>query len=261
MKTKNILLLIIIVVVCSCGVKIPTTLGDIKNASSFGYHPIDPLPVRMLNYDTTFISNLRILQALPDETMRLAIGQVSANIGIKFLTASIGYEGNEYVVTLDYIKYTTESIGVKISKSTENQMDLVSIDSLTPNHIVPVYIGIGLRLTANITVNKGTVNLGNLLAIGAEASAGKISGFLVVQTLGISGESISPLIPMPSEINPTTIQNAIMALGAIKTKLYDEKTMITPRVVGVYNNIGGGQETINQFISSILQNQRELKVE
>jgi hypothetical protein len=63
---------------------------------------------------------------------------------------------------------------------------------------------------------------------------------------------------MPSEINPTTLQNAIMALGAIKAKLYDQGTSINPRVVGVYNNLGGGQETINAFISILLEQPQEL---
>ncbi len=260
MKLKIIYIVFAIPFISGCGRNIPATISDLKS-TSYGYHPLDPLPVHMVNCDTTAISNLRILQALPDETMRLAIGQISASGGIKFSATSIGYEGSSYVVTLDYIKFTTESQGVKMQKNLNEHMTFASLDSLDPDIIVPIYVGIGLRLTANITVNKGTVNLGNLLSIGAEVSMGKVSGFLVVQTLGISGESISPLIPMPNEINSTTIQNAIMALGAIKTKLYDDKTMITPRVVGVYNNLGNGVETINQFISSILQKPRELKVE
>ena len=65
---------------------------------------------------------------------------------------------------------------------------------------------------------------------------------------------------MPSEINASTIQNAIMALGAIKAKIYDTGTRINPRVVGVYNNLGGGQETINGFISSLLEQAQYLEV-
>ncbi len=65
---------------------------------------------------------------------------------------------------------------------------------------------------------------------------------------------------MPSEINTTTIQNAILALGTIKAKIYEDNTTITPRVVGVYNNIGGSTEVINGFISSILQKPKILVV-
>jgi hypothetical protein len=36
------------------------------------------------------------------------------------------------------------------------------------------------------------------------------------------------------------MQNAILALGAIKAKLYGQGTIANRRVVGVYNNLGGG---------------------
>jgi hypothetical protein len=57
---------------------------------------------------------------------------------------------------------------------------------------------------------------------------------------------------MLAEISESTIQNAILALTSIKAKMYDTKTAITPRVVGVYNNLGGGEATINGFISLLL---------
>lgn len=243
--------------------KVPRTLGELKSVNSYGYHPLDPLPLKVeyLNVNQP-TSNIRILNALPDETMRLAIGKVNIQGGVTFSTASVGYEGSSYVVILDYIKFNTNSFGVKLDSSDRYGEELKAslTNSDNPDVIVPVYVGVGLRLTANITVKKGKVNLGNLFALGIEANSEKISGTLVVQTLGVSGENISSIIPMPSEINPTTIQNAIMALATIKSNLYDEKTIITPRVVGVYNNLGGGTETINGFISSMLQHPRPLYV-
>jgi len=240
------------------------TAGDQSKAGSYGYHPLDPLPVKIESRNDQIMTNTRLLKALPDETMRLAIGQVSGSVGITYGPATVGYEGNSYVVILDYVKFNTESFAVKLSEpdsKNERKATLVEPGVAGDNIvIVPVYVGVGLRLTANITVIKGKVNLGNLFAIGAEATAQKISGTLVVQTLGVSGENISSLIPMPSELNATTIQNAIMALGSIKAKLYDDKTTISPRVVGVYNNLGGGAETINGFISSILERPKVLNV-
>ncbi|MHB8523804.1 MAG: hypothetical protein ACYDH9_24035 [Limisphaerales bacterium] len=116
-------------------------------------------------------------------------------------------------------------------------------------------------MTANVLVNEGSIDLGNLIAIGAAAQAKKVSGTLIIQALGISGEGISSSIPIPSEINTTTIQNAIMALGTIKSKIYLDETSISPRVVAVYNNPGGGAETINGFISSLLERELTLDVE
>lgn len=266
MKKQIFITGLMVILLSGCATwKVPRTIGDPRNANTYGYHPLDPLPIKVeyLNEDQP-ISNIRILNALPDETMRLAIGQVNSQGGVTFSSASVGYEGSSYVVILDYIKFNTNSFGVKLDTSGTDRYGKELKASLTnsdnPDVIVPVYVGVGLRLTANITVNKGKVNLGNLFALGLEANSEKISGTLVVQTLGVSGENISSIIPMPSEINPTTIQNAIMALATIKSNLYDEKTIITPRVVGVYNNLGGGTETINGFISSMLQQPRPLYV-
>jgi len=117
---------------------------------------------------------------------------------------------------------------------------------------MPVYIGVGLRLTATVRVIKGTANLSSLGSLAAGAEAGNLNGSLVVQTLGINGKGVSTALPLPSELNQTTIQNAILSLGSIKAILYDEKnTQITPRVVGIYNPVGGGQQYINGIISAL----------
>src|SRR5690606_1644099 len=53
----------------------------------------------------------------------------------------------------------------------------------------------------------------------------------------------SPVFQQPaSELDLTTTQNAILSLGAIKALLPDEKMRITPRVIGIYNPVGGGAE-------------------
>jgi hypothetical protein len=119
---------------------------------------------------------------------------------------------------------------------------------------VPVYIGVGLRLTATVRVIKGSANLSSLGALAAGVEAGTLNGSLVVQTLGINGKSVSTALPLPSELNQTTIQSAILALGSIKAILYDDKTLITPRVVGIYNPVGGGQQFVNGIISTMATN-------
>ncbi|MBC8156486.1 MAG: hypothetical protein H7Z72_26690 [Bacteroidetes bacterium] len=240
-----------------------STQGDIQNAPKYGYTPIDPLPVS-LNFpaDSSVFVNKDLLNALPDETVRLAIGQFDAKGSLSFGPANAGVAGKNYVVVLDYIKFTTlpEKVRVSQSDSTGEKYFSVVSQQADAQMIVPVYIGIGLRLTANVTVVQGNVDLGNLIALGIAAQTNKITGTLVVQTLGISGEGISANIPMPSDINQTSIQNAIQALGSIKANIYNEKTLINPRVVGIYNNLGGGAVTVNRFISKVLEEPIKLNI-
>lgn len=96
--------------------------------------------------------------------------------------------------------------------------------------------------------------------MGVVAEAKKVTGTLVIQTLGISGKDISTLIPMPNQINTTTIENAVMSLSAIKAKQYDDGTDLNPRVVGFYNNLGGGKNTVNRFITGVLSEGRKMLI-
>lgn len=114
------------------------------------------------------------------------------------------------------------------------------------NYNTPIYIGIGVRMIASVTISDVTVDLGSLYGLAAAAQNGKLQGTLIVQTLGLSGENISPQIPLPSEINITTIQNAIQSLATIKSKIYDQKVAITPQIVAIDDNIGrsGSKEQI-----------------
>ena len=116
---------------------------------------------------------------------------------------------------------------------------------------LPLYVGIGLRVTSNVQVLKANAKIEGLGVIGAEAEAGRLRGSLVVQTLGVNGKSISAALPIQSELNRTTAQNAIVSIGSIKALLYEDETVISPRVVGLYLPFAGGQALVNQIISEL----------
>jgi hypothetical protein len=106
---------------------------------------------------------------------------------------------------------------------------------------VPVYVGLGLRVAANIYSTNGKANISGLGIIGAEAEAENLKGSLVIQTLGVNGRAIAAALPIQSEVNRTTAQNAISAVGAIKALLHAEETWVAPRVVGLYLPFPGGK--------------------
>jgi len=119
---------------------------------------------------------------------------------------------------------------------------------------IPVYVGVGLRLTADIQVLTGTVNLSSLTSIAASVEAKSATGSLVVQTLGITGSQVSTSLPLPSEINQTTVQNAILALGGIKAVVAtaEKGITVTPRVTGIYLPVDNGtQELVNRLVSEL----------
>jgi hypothetical protein len=224
-----------------------------------------------------------LLKSLPDQAVRIAVATYDGSGTLVFGPFKSGAEGHSYEVILDYISVDTANVPVyverlaerpnlppkeisvydqsyvgtttyRVQRDPKSDLFLFSKGNTTapPGDRVniPVYIGVGLRLTALITVTKGNANLSSLGAIAAGAEAGNLTGSLVVQTLGVTGKSVATTLPLPSELNQTTVQNAILALGSIKAILYSEgDTEITPRVVGIYNPIGGGQQVVNGIIS------------
>ncbi len=228
--------------------------------TSYGYQPLDPAPaaIQAINAQGQCVSGKPsrddVLGALPDETMRLAIGKVDSSGKLTYGVSSISASDSQYVVTIDYVKSNTVAFFIKKDElPTAGRFKVTVVGtSKEANSSVPVYVGIGLRLTANLTTRASGINLANLLSIGAAAQTNKLSGTLVLQTMGITGENISTALPIPSEISVASIQSAIQAIGTMKAKLYDGKTVIQPRVVAVYNTLGGGSSTINEFIASVL---------
>ncbi|WP_116790133.1 hypothetical protein [Flavobacterium psychrotrophum] len=257
---KNLFLIICTVsFLYSCNSTLPATSGE--KVVAYGYQPLDPLPVDV-KVGASIVDPLskhnEILNALGDETMRLAIREIDGSGGATYGPAKIGYKGHSYEVIMDYMKFQTYPKLFRYSKNNDDVLLFDLVENIPAgvtaiNGSTPLYVGIGLRLTVNITVNEGSIDLGNLFALGIAAQAKKVSGSLVVQSLGISGDKITGLIPMPSEISPTSIQNAIMALATIKSKIYDTDTKITPRTIGFYNSLGGGKNFLNSFINNCLK--------
>lgn len=137
------------------------------------------------------------------------------------------------------------------SKDTKKKVNLSDIETAPEEFNVPVYIGIGLRLKANVTVLKGSVNLSSLPALTAAVESGAATGTMSVQTIGISGKSARSNLLLLDKIDTTTIQNAIQVLASIKASIESGDTIITPRIVGFHNTVAAGPQGINLIHSRI----------
>lgn len=232
-----------------------------------------------------------VLPSLPDNAVRMAVRQLDSTGSATVGPATVGVENSQYQVILDYINADVVNMRLLITRAPDNattgepgkivriqrlpQYDYAAapepaaaaaegaagpaadsaraIRAQDQEVVIPVYVGVGLRLTANVNVLKGKVNLSSLGALAAEAQAGNISGSLIVQTLGITGKQVTSSLPLPSELNATTIQNAILALGSVKAVVYDQaSTIVIPRVTGIYNPLGKSDErTVNLIVSEL----------
>lgn len=232
-----------------------------------------------------------LLASLPDISVRFAVASFDASGGLTFGPSQITAQGHVYRAILDYVNVDAIPVTFRISafkdgvpinlkdapknlgvsydakaialdeeptRSTEETGEFVTI---------PVYVGIGMRLSADITALQGGVPLISLGAIGLEAQANRLTGTLTVQTIGITGQSIATSLPLPSKLDQTTIENGILAVGSSRAVVYRldgedaapaiGSTVTTPRVVGLYSPIGSSPALINAIYSE-LSRQRPL---
>ena len=152
-----------------------------------------------------------ILTFLLNENVLVSILEQTTNGEINLGTAAISESNKYYRIVMDYSKNKT----------------------VIPNANGSAKVGVGLRLVAKIKSLKGKINLGDLFAIGGAAEAGYLEGTLSIEIIGIKSKEVTTIIPFPSEINQTTIQNAMQALVTIKSKIYDNETAIIPQVIAI----------------------------
>lgn len=168
-----------------------------------------------------------------------------------YLDAPTGMNGNTSVRLQNE---TPDDAKISIREAPSGDHVAVPYEDIKINYEpfnVPVYVGIGLRLKATVTILKGTVNITSLPALTAAVEANQASGTMSVQTIGITGRAARSNLLLLDKIDTTTIQNAVQVLASIKASIESSDTTVSPRIVGFHNTIGAGPQGIN-LIHSLL---------
>ena len=191
-----------------------------------GYEPVDPVEFEdevvirnvdgaLDSKDIKLLSREETLGFLNNETVLVSIGEFKQEGSLEYLPIAFSKKNTSYKITMDYMKYAT------LAKFSDRKF------------IGSRRVGVGLRLISLITTAEAGINISDLYSIGLAAKEGKLSGTLIIEVIGIKSREVTSLIPLPSEINQTTIQNAMQALATIKSKIYDEETSLYPQVMAI----------------------------
>ena len=225
----------------------------LKSAQTYknfrGYEPVDPVEFEdkilisrgdslILSKDIKLLNREETLGFLNNETVLVAVGEINREGNINYLPITFSKKNTSYRITMDYMKYAT------LAQISENQF------------IGSKRVGVGLRLISLITTAEAGINISDLYSIGLAAKENKLSGTLIIEVIGIKSKEVTSLIPLPSEINQTTIQNAMQALATIKSKIYDEETSLYPQVMAIKKYKKQEQEIT---VSSDRNNQRPVE--
>lgn len=138
----------------------------------------------------------------------------------------------------------------KTSTRVEEFIEFEPTEHRTLNEFhVPVYAGVALRLTINVTVLRGEVHFTGLSAITTAVEAERATGSMTVQTIGITGTTPRNSLQIISSIDDTAIVAAVSDLAAVKASIETDSTVISPRIVGFHNTAGLDQHGINRIHS------------
>lgn len=225
---KNIYLLILLCIIQSCD----TSKSILEKAQTYenfrGFEPTDATDydqdIPIVLKDSTFITSKKIKLLSPEqiftflnnETVLVSIAKINADGKVTYLPITLSAKNSSYKITMDYMKFAT--LGQNDDQG---------------NFIGYKRIGVGLRLISQITAFESGINIGDLSSIGAAATAGKLNGTLMIEVIGIKSKEVTTILPLPSEINQSTIQNAMQALATIKSKIYDPETRLYPQVMAI----------------------------
>jgi hypothetical protein len=149
---------------------------------------------------------------LPLERSFVSVLKVDGSANAGFVSSKYSAEAGRYRTTLDYAKFRDDAMGEKD---------------------IPVRVGVGIRIVADITTVKSDIDLGSIFAIAFAAKAGYLKGQIEVLKIGLDSPSLSLVLPPPTEINDTSLQNALQAVASIRAKLYDSDTKLTPHILAV----------------------------
>jgi hypothetical protein len=214
------------------------------SGTAYSYQPLNPTTVWVRDPtkeeiaqgyqdgdETSLEFKQALLRDLDTETVRVALTTLSGNVNVGLGVVGTSVEGESYALIVDYIKYITSRKKIEgLQYSSQDHKG--NQQTKTFQGTVPMYTGIGLRIRAEFVAHQSGLDLSGLPAIAVAANARGISGRLTVQTLGISGSEVTALMPIISDISVTSLQNAVQSVGAIKAKIYEDSTVVSPKIVG-----------------------------
>lgn len=242
MKQLLCILMFTMIIVTACDSSKILTKG--KTYDNFrGFEPIDPIEYLE---SVAIIQNGEIQQKFPlqltkneilgflaNETVLVSVGQFTGEGKLGYGPATFSIKGSSYKITMDYMKFAT-------LRESNEKGELAGYKR----------VGVGLRIIAHVTAMESGVNLGDLFAIGLAAKANKVSGTLMLEIIGIKSKDVTAVLPLPSEINQTTIQSAMQAMATIKSKIYEETTALYPQVMAIKSEEGQDNKTFKARVET-----------
>lgn len=151
-----------------------------------------------------------------NEAVLVMVAEMQENGMYQFVPNGLSKKKHHYTVYTDYMKYT--SVQLKNEKG-----EMVGNGRM----------GVGLRIRINLYTKVDGVVLTDIFSMTMAVKEGKANGSVSMEVLGLQSNDISRILPLPSEINEASVQNALNTMATIKSKVYESSTVLSPQLIAV----------------------------
>lgn len=158
--------------------------------------------------DELAASKESILSSLSNHDVSIQSYYVESEGKLSALPGNVAAKRKQVVVEQDYEVYR-----------------LVEVGSVTKR------IGVVFRVRVELFTKRADVNLNGLFSIGLAVREGSATGNLHVSVYGLAGEPISSIIPLPSEVSESSLQQAMQAVATLKALMHDSRVYVVPQVI------------------------------
>jgi hypothetical protein len=169
---------------------------------------------KIVAYDS--LDNAAINRLLALERSFASIEKVDGGADAGFISSKFSASAGKYRATFDYAKYRGVAIVDPDTKAS-----------------VQTNVGVGARVVINVVTKEANLDLGSLFAIALAARAKQVAGTVEVTKIGIESQNLNLVLPAQTTLDEASLQAALQAVVAIRSKIYDSSTVLTPHVLQV----------------------------
>lgn len=140
------------------------------------------------------------------------IGTSSYSLGASIF-AIFSAEKSAKTAAIDYVKYRIEPL-----------------QDATGNVYAYARVGIGMRILIQTDSVLGGFN-GTLTSLAFAVKGDKAKGTISAELIGISSPDVGMAMPFTADLSEAAVQRVIEAMAVVKSKMFDDKTVIQPQLL------------------------------
>jgi hypothetical protein len=169
---------------------------------------------------------------LSNQDAKVAIEKVDGGVTIGYLDSGANLSKGTYRITVDYTRYKDEAV--------RGNGQIVGRGK----------VGVGVRVTADVTTKSSGLNLSGLIPIAVGFSRKKLVGNLEIRVIGIVSPEIAKIISPPTSLNEESITKAMESFGAFRVVIDQDDTRTVPHLLAVART-NGGLNAVNNTLKTL----------